>query len=193
MTSQLFQHILLGKLIPTTQELNLHEWRWCLWSKLNISLLVLTLSTKLDFLALERAMKKCSKMQSTRAVLAEPLSMLNKTNFFVWSHSRRLRLRCPGQTAHDSRWWYESLNQHCLSLATFRSEYEYDYEVFVLSTRTCEIFNLWTYCACSVRKTSRKSYSDLKVAINYHQKPIRVETCNGPLCAGKQASKYSIF
>ena len=23
------------------------------------------------------------------------------------------------------------------------------------------------------------------------QKPIRVETCNGPLCAGKQASEYS--
>ena len=26
----------------------------------------------------------------------------------------------------------------------------------------------------------------------YCQKPIRVETCNGPLCAGKQASEYSI-
>ena len=26
----------------------------------------------------------------------------------------------------------------------------------------------------------------------FHQKPIRVETCNGPLCAGKQASEYSI-
>ena len=25
-----------------------------------------------------------------------------------------------------------------------------------------------------------------------YQKPIRVETCNGPLCAGKQASDYSI-
>ena len=24
------------------------------------------------------------------------------------------------------------------------------------------------------------------------QKPIRVETCNGPLCAGKQTSEYSI-
>ena len=25
-----------------------------------------------------------------------------------------------------------------------------------------------------------------------YQKLIRVETCNGPLCAGKQASEYSI-
>ena len=25
-----------------------------------------------------------------------------------------------------------------------------------------------------------------------NQKPIRVETCNGPLCSGKQASEYSI-
>ena len=25
-----------------------------------------------------------------------------------------------------------------------------------------------------------------------YQKPIRVETCNSPLCAGKQASEYSI-
>ena len=28
--------------------------------------------------------------------------------------------------------------------------------------------------------------------VKYYQKPIRVETCNGPLCAGKQASEYSI-
>ena len=28
--------------------------------------------------------------------------------------------------------------------------------------------------------------------IMLYQKPIRVETCNGPLCAGKQASEYSI-
>ena len=30
------------------------------------------------------------------------------------------------------------------------------------------------------------------LCINLRQKPIRVETCNGPLCAGKQASEYSI-
>ena len=28
--------------------------------------------------------------------------------------------------------------------------------------------------------------------IVFRQKPIRVETCNGPFCAGKQASEYSI-
>ena len=28
--------------------------------------------------------------------------------------------------------------------------------------------------------------------IEFQQKPIRDETCNGPLCAGKQASEYSI-
>ena len=28
--------------------------------------------------------------------------------------------------------------------------------------------------------------------IGLYQKPIRVETCNGPLCAWKQASEYSI-
>ena len=34
---------------------------------------------------------------------------------------------------------------------------------------------------------------DLRDAvIQYNQKPIRVETCNGPLCAWKQASEYSI-
>ena len=30
-----------------------------------------------------------------------------------------------------------------------------------------------------------------KSHIGHQQKPIRVETCNGPLCAGKQASEYS--
>ena len=30
------------------------------------------------------------------------------------------------------------------------------------------------------------------ICIESKQKPIRVETCNGPLCAGKQASQYSI-
>ena len=30
------------------------------------------------------------------------------------------------------------------------------------------------------------------LAMILDQEPIRVETCNGPLCAGKQASEYSI-
>ena len=34
--------------------------------------------------------------------------------------------------------------------------------------------------------------SKTKNSIAWSQKPIRVETCNGPLCAGKQASEYSI-
>ena len=41
--------------------------------------------------------------------------------------------------------------------------------------------------------------SDINMAIQnsqfedeYDQKLIRVETCNGPLCVGKQASEYSI-
>ena len=30
------------------------------------------------------------------------------------------------------------------------------------------------------------------ILVIFNQKPIRVETCNSPLCAGKQASEYSI-
>ena len=45
------------------------------------------------------------------------------------------------------------------------------------------------------RKETSASREDLvktQIPIKYQQKPIRVETCNGPLCAGKQASEYSI-
>ena len=38
----------------------------------------------------------------------------------------------------------------------------------------------------SVRRKKRKAL------MMYKQKPIRVETCNGPLCAWKQAPEYSI-
>ena len=33
----------------------------------------------------------------------------------------------------------------------------------------------------------------IPIYIRLCQKPKRVETCNGPVCAGKQASEYSIF
>ena len=39
---------------------------------------------------------------------------------------------------------------------------------------------------------SRSTRVQVAVTVfEWSQKPIRVETCNGPLCAGKQASEYS--
>ena len=44
-----------------------------------------------------------------------------------------------------------------------------------------------------ITSTNSKHHRDKEIiTINTNQKPIRVETCNGPLCAGKQASEYSI-
>ena len=69
--------------MPVVQELNLHERRWCLSSKLYISLLLLTSSTELQIgsfhiVLLKRTAKEWTKMQNARVGLAEPLFLLIK-------------------------------------------------------------------------------------------------------------------
>ena len=44
-------------------------------------------------------------------------------------------------------------------------------------------------CQC---KQKFKNFCKIDDLISIKQKLIRVETCNGPLCVGKQASEYSI-
>ena len=43
----------------------------------------------------------------------------------------------------------------------------------------------------NVPRSSASCLCSIQTTVEYYQKPIRVETCNGPLCAGKQASEYS--
>ena len=44
----------------------------------------------------------------------------------------------------------------------------------------------------SQKQNKTKQNYGRRLRIGFKQKLIRVETCNGPLCVGKQASEYSI-
>ena len=96
--------------------------------------------------------------------------------FILWKYGKlgkRNRRVCPSCVVRLVRQTYPALDGQYMGFS-------------------CIIINIKTKLRIIENDTNGTLPGNYFIMIDYGQKPIRVETCNGPLCAGKQASEYSI-